>query len=186
MQTTIYFVRHAHSTYTPDELGRPLSNKGRMDAERVTECLKYEDIHHVVASPFKRARQTVQGIADWIGSDIMVEEGFRERQLANGPVEDFDQAISRLWQEWAFSYEGGESNLDAQKRGVEATIHVLEKYQGKNIVIGTHGNIMVLIMNHFDTKFDYSFWKALAMPDIYRLTFEGLHLKDVKRVESGR
>lgn len=26
--TTLYFVRHAHSTYTPDEVERPLSEKG--------------------------------------------------------------------------------------------------------------------------------------------------------------
>ena len=62
MQTTIYFVRHAHSTYTPDELGRPLSPKGYMDAERITDSLKHESIHYVLASPYKRAIQTVEGI----------------------------------------------------------------------------------------------------------------------------
>ena len=53
---------------------------------------------------------------------------------------------------------------------------------GKNIVIGTHGNIMVLIMNHFDAQYDYSFWKELKMPDVYRMTFDGLKLKEVKRI----
>lgn len=72
----------------------------------------------------------------------------------------------------------------AQKRGVDAIIHVLQTYKGKNIVIGTHGNIMVLIMNHFDSRYGYSFWKGLAMPDVYRLTFEGLKLKEVKRMHS--
>lgn len=182
MQTNIYFVRHAHSTYTPDELGRPLSHKGCMDTERMTESLKHEDIHYVLASPYKRAIQTVQGIADWIGSEIMIEDGFRERQLAEKTVEDFDQAITRLWQNPAFFYEGGESNLAAQKRGVDATLQVLQTYKGQNIVIGTHGNIMVLIMNHFDAQYDYSFWKELAMPDVYRMTFDGLKLKEVKRI----
>lgn len=36
MTTNLYFVRHAHSTYTPDELGRPLSEKGIQDARMVT------------------------------------------------------------------------------------------------------------------------------------------------------
>ena len=184
MQTNIYFVRHAHSTYTPDELRRPLSPKGCLDAERITERLKHEGIDYVLASPYKRAIQTVQGIADWIGAEIMMEESFRERQLAKEPVDDFDQAVTKLWQNPAFSYEGGESNLMAQKRGVDAIIHVLQTYKGKNIVIGTHGNIMVLIMNHFDSRYGYSFWKGLAMPDVYRLTFEGLKLKEVKRMHS--
>lgn len=38
--TTIYFVRHAHSTYTKEERERPLSEKGYLDAENVTRLLK--------------------------------------------------------------------------------------------------------------------------------------------------
>ena len=107
MQTNIYFVRHAHSTYTPDELGRPLSHKGCMDTKRMTESLKHEDIHYVLASPYKRAIQTVQGIADWIGSEIMIEDGFRERQLAEKTVEDFDQAITSFGRIQPFSMKAG-------------------------------------------------------------------------------
>ena len=40
MQTNLYFVRHAHSTYSSDELGRPLSERGLVDARKVTEILK--------------------------------------------------------------------------------------------------------------------------------------------------
>ena len=35
----------------------------------------------------------------------------------------------------------------------------IKKYEGKNIVIGTHGNIMVLLMNYFNWKYDLSFGK---------------------------
>lgn len=59
---------------------------------------------------------------------------------------------------------------------------MLDKYNGKNIVIGTHGNIMVLIMNYFDSKYDFSFWKNLEMPDIYKLTFKDRELKSVERL----
>ena len=38
--TTIYFVRHAHSTYTKEERERPLSEKGYLDAENVTQFIK--------------------------------------------------------------------------------------------------------------------------------------------------
>ncbi len=37
--TQIYFVRHAHSVYTPEERERPLSEKGRNDAQSVAELL---------------------------------------------------------------------------------------------------------------------------------------------------
>ncbi|MGG3739085.1 histidine phosphatase family protein [Aeribacillus pallidus] len=182
MRTNMYFVRHAHSTYTPDEVGRPLSERGLVDAEKVTELLKKEEIDMVISSPYKRAIQTVEGIAKFLGKEVVIEDGFKERTLAEKPVEDFNQAITKVWEDVHFSWEGGESNILAQERGVKTTFRILEKYEGKNIVIGTHGNIMVLIMNHFDHQYDFHFWKKLDMPDIYKLTFEQKKLIDVQRI----
>ncbi|MFD1737576.1 histidine phosphatase family protein [Bacillus salitolerans] len=178
----LYFVRHAHSTYTPDELSRPLSARGFADATKVTELLTTEKIDIVVSSPYKRAVQTVEGIADCIGKKVEIIDGFKERTLTTEPAEDFTLAITKVWEDYNFSWEGGESNFIAQKRGVEATYNVLEKYKDKNVVIGTHGNIMVLIMNFFDKRYDFSFWKNLEMPDIYKLTFEDDELISVNRL----
>jgi len=182
MFTHLYFVRHAHSAYTPDEYGRPLSERGQADAKKVTAILEKEKLDAVISSPYKRAVQTVEGIAACIGKEIAIEPAFRERKLSAKPVTNFDQAIEKVWRNFRFSWEGGESNLAAQERGVQATLQVLEKYAGQNIVIGTHGNLMVLIMNYFDKRFDFHFWRALDMPDIYRLTFQCTSLKGVKRI----
>ncbi len=70
----------------------------------------------------------------------------------------------------------------AQKRAVPALFEVLETYKGKNIVIGAHGNVMVLMMNYFDETYDFEFWKELDMPDIYKLLFKDTDLKEVSRV----
>jgi 2,3-bisphosphoglycerate-dependent phosphoglycerate mutase len=180
--TNLYFVRHAHSTYTPDELGRPLSERGFTDATKVTELLKTEEIDIVVSSPYKRAVQTVKGIAEYINIEVEIVDGFKERTLTTVPAKNFNVAITKVWEDYNFSWEGGESNIDAQKRGVETTYSILEKYKDKNVVIGTHGNIMVLIMNFFDKQYDFSFWGNLDMPDIYKLTFEGKELRNVKRL----
>jgi len=180
--TNLYFVRHAHSVYTPDELGRPLSDKGYSDALKVTELLKNENIDIVIASPYKRAIQSVEAVATHIDKDVEIVEGFKERLLTAVPAEDFNLAITKVWEDDTFSWEGGESNTSAQKRGVDTVYNVLEKYSGKNVVIGTHGNIMVLMMNHFDNQYHFSFWKNLDMPDIYKLTFDGKELKSVTRL----
>ncbi|QFG01152.1 histidine phosphatase family protein [Psychrobacillus glaciei] len=181
--TNLYFVRHAHSTYTPDELGRPLSERGMTDAKRMTRLLQMEEIDHVVSSPFKRAMQTVEGIANELGKDIEIIDGFKERLLSDRPVADFNEAIKKVWSNFDFSLDGGESNNIAQERGVAATIQVLDKYNGQNVAIGTHGNIMVLIMNYFDPQYDVHFWEQLAMPDIYKLTFHEKHLIEVIRID---
>lgn len=182
MNTTVYFIRHAHSKYTPDEIGRPLSEKGLKDAEKIAQILKDKKVDHVISSPYKRAFQTVQGVARSIGKEIEFVDGFRERKLSDGPVEDFESVITKVWQDFNFSWEGGESNFAARQRGVEALLKILNTYGGKNLVIGTHGNIMVLIMNYFNEMYDFDFWKQLEMPDIYQLTFEKTTLINVEKI----
>ena len=184
MLTNLYFVRHAHSVYTPDELARPLSKQGLAAAEKVTRILQVENIDCVISSPYKRAIQTVEGIARLVETDIIIDPDFRERTLSLGEVEDFESAITKVWKEPSFCWPGGESNIVAQKRGVAATLKVLKKYAGQNIVIGAHGNIMVLIMNYFDETYDFDFWGKLEMPAIYKLTFEQLMLKEVKHINT--
>ncbi|GGH77257.1 2,3-bisphosphoglycerate-dependent phosphoglycerate mutase [Pullulanibacillus pueri] len=182
MSTHLYLVRHAHSVYSADEFGRPLSEQGRHDALLVTECLKTEGIDQVISSPYQRAKETVQGIASIIHKEIEIISDLRERQLSRVPVNDFNLAIDKVWQDPNFSFEGGESNHKAQRRGVQVILQLLMKYAGKRIVVGTHGNLMVLIMQHFDERYNYEFWKTLDMPDIYRFSFDGQHLKEVKRL----
>ncbi|ALC90743.1 phosphoglycerate mutase [Bacillus sp. FJAT-18017] len=182
MLTNLFFVRHAHSDYTPDELGRPLSQQGQADAHKITKYLEKEAIDFIVSSPYERAIQTVKGVADCIGKEIILEDDFKERNLAAGPVNDFQYAIKKVWEDPSFSWEGGESNIIAQKRGITATLRVLERFQGHNIVIGTHGNIMVLIMNYLDNKYVFEFWENLDMPDIYKLTFNKTELIEVRKI----
>lgn len=182
MATNIYFVRHAHSTYTPEELNRPLSEKGIKDAEQVTRLLAGEHITHVVSSPYKRAIQTVEGAANFFGIKIELDNGFRERKLADSAIDNFDKVVLKYWQDFKFSVSGGETGYFAQERGVKSLINTLDKYRGGNIGIGTHGNIMVLIMNYYDKKYGYDFWNGLSMPDIYKLSFEDGRLLEVKRI----
>jgi 2,3-bisphosphoglycerate-dependent phosphoglycerate mutase len=182
LRTNIYLVRHAHSTYTPDEINRPLSERGLKDAERITELLSYENITHVVSSPYKRAIQTVEGIAFLSKIEILIDEGFRERKLAGSSVDNFDEAILQVWKNLDFALPGGESGYYAQERGVQSLKKIINKCCGDNIVIGTHGNIMVLIMNYYDKKYNHAFWSNLNMPDIYKLSFENETLIDVNPI----
>lgn len=182
MNNNIYLVRHAHSIYTPDEIRRPLSERGEADAKRVTQILKEEHIDCVYSSPYKRAMQTVQGVADFFSVNLLIEECFKERKLAEGPVADFTQAITKVWENDNFYFKGGESNKIAQQRGIQGLIEVIDEHPGKNIVIGTHGNIMVLMMNYFDEAYGFQFWQELEMPDIYKLTFTNTRLIDVTRL----
>lgn len=184
MITNIYFVRHADSLYTPDEFNRPLSEKGLRDAKKVTELLSHKNITKVISSPYKRAIQTVEGIANYFELPILLDVGFRERKLADSSVINFDEVILKYWEDFDFSLTGCETGYVAQERGVQSLKSILNKYSGENIVIGTHGNIMILIMNYYDKKYGYNFWNSLDMPDIYKLSFEDSVLINVERIWS--
>ncbi len=182
MITEIYLVRHAHSDYSPDELGRGLSECGKEAACHGAALLQREQIEVFISSPYRRAVETIEGGAKALGLPIIPEEAFKERVLASGPVDHFAETVEALWKSPDLALPGGESNLQAQQRGTAAVVQVLQDYKGKRVAVGTHGNIMALIMNCFDDTYDYEFWKKLSMPDIYKLTFEGKELKDVQRI----
>lgn len=181
--TIVYFVRHAHSTYSPDEYNRPLSSKGLHDALQITDCLKDQQIIAVYSSPYKRAVETVQGIADWHGIQIRVLEGLKERILASGVLADFEDAMYRVWNDPAFAHEGGESNIAAQKRALPSFQAILLQNENNHIIIGTHGNILTLILNAFDPAIGFAFWKELKMPDIIKAEFDQLKLVDLERID---
>ncbi|WP_246823365.1 histidine phosphatase family protein [Terribacillus saccharophilus] len=169
MLTTLYVVRHAHTIYTPDEQNRTLSEKGYNDAKIVQTLLADEKIDTYISSPYRRAWETIVSDA----STAMLDERLRERQVAADPVKDFQGAMDRLWSQEEYAFPGGESNKNARARGLTAFQHILASYPGKRIAIGTHGNLMVLTMGHYDNQFDYNFWKQLPMPAIWKLTFDG-------------
>lgn len=183
LQTHLYLVRHAHSVYSSDERNRPLSERGFQGAQKVAEALKEEKVDHVLSSPYKRAIQTVEVLAEELGQEIKIYEDFKERLLSKEAVADFQVSIGRVWEDEQFAFPGGESNLEAKKRGVAQLKETLKRYEGKHVAIGMHGNLMVLIMNHFDASYGVDFWRTLRMPDIYRLSFEGTELVAIKQIE---
>jgi len=37
-------------------------------------------------------------------------------------------------------------------------------------------------MNYFDAKYDFAFWKELQMPDIYKLSFDGVNFMKIEHI----
>lgn len=185
--TTIYLVRHAHSPWVPNrERERPLSEEGHAAAEHVADVFDGRRVDAVVSSPYARARQTVRPVAERRGLAVTVEPGFRERRLTDGPVESigetFESAIVEVWEDWEFSWPDGESNLAAQRRGVDALERTLRRHADECVVVGTHGNLLTLVLNHYDDRFDYEFWRELAMPDVYEARFSAGELVNIERL----
>ncbi|TFJ91697.1 histidine phosphatase family protein [Lentibacillus salicampi] len=187
MKTIIYMVRHAESPFEfGQERTRGLSEEGFLAAKQLAKFFTDLDIHYIASSPYTRAKQTIQYIADQKFLDIVEYEGLVERPIKGldykAPWDDLFEAIRKSFVDKDFALEGGESTWKAQQRSIPIIEKLLNQQQGKNIVIGTHGNIMTIIMNYYDDKYGFDFWNTTSKPDIYKMTFEQNKLEKVERI----
>ncbi|MCT4781141.1 MULTISPECIES: histidine phosphatase family protein [Exiguobacterium] len=180
--TTIYLVRHAHSTYSAEEETRPLSERGMVDAKQLLSLFREIKIDDIYASPYQRAIETVQPLAEQRELTVHEAADFRERVLAPGRLDDFRHAVQFVWEHPTENPYGGESNEEAKQRIVQGIRQILTKHENETVVIGTHGNIMVLLMQFFDPAYDYDFWKTLKMPAVYRMVFKNGECHQIKEI----
>ena len=167
--TTLYPVRHAHARWMPDE-GRALSPEGHAGAEHVAALLRNAPIVAVYASRARRAIQTVEPRATARGLPVTTSADLRERRLSGAPVDDHGAAVAWCWAHPEAALPGGESNMAAQQRGVAAIITLTRCHTGETIVVGTHGNLLALILQHWAPAVDDAFWSRLTMPAVDALT----------------
>lgn len=187
MTTTIYMVRHAESPYEEgSERTRGLSVDGKRKAGQASELLINEGISLILSSPYARASLTVEGLAHILNLDIIEIEDLRERCFADDDYkildEEFVPVVRRMFEDPNYALPGGESNLVCQNRAVAVLKNILEQHNGSKIAIGTHGNVMTLMMGYFDPYYGFEFWMRTDKPDVYKLEFEGLELKAVSRL----
>jgi 2,3-bisphosphoglycerate-dependent phosphoglycerate mutase len=179
--STFYLVRHAHADWRPDE-NRPLSCRGREDADRVADLLEPHPISVIYSSPFCRARETVEPLAARLNLQVRALGDLQERCLGDGPFEDFHAAVEATWKDPSFAHVGGESNKEAQQRGAAVINRLLERHLDDHVVLSTHGNLLALILQAYDPSIDFTFWKSLTMPDVYRLCIRGARCVTIRRL----
>jgi 2,3-bisphosphoglycerate-dependent phosphoglycerate mutase len=187
MKTTIYMVRHAESPHIfGEERTRGLSDEGFKAAGKVADLLESEAIHLVCSSSSTRAKQTVQPLAERKQLPIIEYEELRERPIKGlddkAPWDELVKAIEKSFTDHDFVLDGGESTREAQNRSIPIIDQLLDDYKGSNIVVGTHGNIMTIIMNYYDSSYGFEFWKSTSKPDIYKMTFDHKQLLHVERI----
>lgn len=187
MKTYIYMVRHAVSPFIlGDERARGLSDKGHSDAYRIKEILEEEKITHFVSSPYRRAIDTIKYLADASNKEIELHEELRERNIASVEIEisehEILQGIRTSFTDKHFKMPDGESTLEAQARAIPVVKQLLQQHKGGRIVLGTHGNIMTIILNYFNKEYGYEFFEQTTKPDIYKLEFDELELTQVVRM----
>lgn len=187
MGTYIYMVRHGESPKKEGtERTRGLTEKGKLDAEHMKNMLQKESIDVFVSSPYQRAILTIRGLATDMGKEVFVYEDLKERVFNRQNTSLSDNELYPLlkssFSNSNYTLPGAESNKVCQKRAVKVLKYLVKTYEGKNIVIGTHGVVMTLMMGYYDNQFDLDFLLNTTKPDIYRMEFQGNKLMQVQRL----
>ena len=179
--TTVVFVRHAQSLYPyHDDRTRPLTEEGMSDRQIVLDTLKDRQVDAFLCSPYKRSIDTIQPASEYFGLEIKTDERFRER--TNGARSS--EMLRNRWADFTFAEEGGENLQSVQDRNIEAINEVLAGYEGKTVVIGTHGTALSTILNYYDRSFGVDDFLRIVgwKPYIIELTFENKKLTGKKEL----
>lgn len=72
----------------------------------------------------------------------------------------------------------GKSNREALNRILDLFEDLEERYSDKTILLSSHGNLLGILINHFDSSFDYKKWGQMTFPDCFLVDKD----KSVKRI----
>lgn len=173
--TTVYFVRHAEPNYNNhNDALRELSANGLKDRKLVTNFFADKRIDVALSSPFKRAIDTIKDFTDLSGLHIDIIDDFRERKVDSEWIEDFNSFSRKQWNDFSYKLSDGECLQEVQDRNVSALKLVLDKFQGKNIIIGSHGTALCTIIKFYDDSFGYDDFAKIKnkMPWIVEFAFD--------------
>jgi 2,3-bisphosphoglycerate-dependent phosphoglycerate mutase len=149
---------------------RGLSDAGRRESQRVADLLEGRDITAIISSPYTRAVQTVQPLANRLGMSIVIDPDLRERHLSSGTLDDFTASLEATWRDFDLAHPGGESSAAAQARVRRAVHRIATQNDGRTVVISTHGNALTLFLHTLDASVDFAFWTRMSLPDVYAVT----------------
>ena len=154
---------------------RPLTDAGRLAAEQLADELEPYVITSVYCSPYQRALETVMPTANRRMLEVQVLPDLRERRLGLPPMVNWQDHLKRSWADAEYAIEGAESGQQAQRRAI-ALLDLLRTRHadGGRLLVGSHGNLISLILQAFEPAVDYAFHQAMPMPAIYHLEHDGI------------
>ncbi|MFB7271254.1 bifunctional RNase H/acid phosphatase [Streptomyces sp. NPDC056244] len=151
---TFVLLRHGETALTPEKRfsgsggsDPELSAVGRRQAEAVAAALAARGtVQAIVSSPLRRCRETAGAVAARLGLDVTVEEGLRETDFGAWEGLTFAEVRERYPDDlsaWLASPTvaptgGGESFTAVGRRVRAARDRLLERYQGRTVLLVTH------------------------------------------------
>ncbi|MBD3109253.1 histidine phosphatase family protein [Bacillus sp. AGMB 02131] len=163
----IYLVRHCEAEGQSSEA--PLTSNGLRQADQICEFFTNVSIEKIICSPFLRAIQTIEPLSRKRNIEIGKDDRLAERVLSSVNLPDWLEKLKATYEDMNLSFEGGESSREASERIVKVIEDVIGN-EAEHTIIVSHGNILSLLIKHFDHSFGFEQWRSMSNPDVYLLT----------------
>lgn len=194
----VYFVRHGQSVDNTSPVfqskSSPLSEKGQKQALQIAERVSKISFEALVASPYPRAAQTAQAIADKTGKPVEFSDLFTERikpsSISGKPRSDEDASkIARAWGDSMYDpnlrVEDGENYEDIIARADKALDYLLRRPE-QSLVVVSHAYFLrtlvsrVLLGDKLNGEIFQKFQMIAAMENtaLTVLLYKGTHERD--------
>lgn len=184
---TLYIVRHCKAT--GQQADASLTPEGEEQASMLAHFLADAKIERIVSSPFARAIQSIEPLAQRLGLEIETDARLIERVLGSGALADWRTSLQETFVDLDLRFEGGESSRAAMQRAVAAVQDILQ-HNCQTTAIVSHGNLSTLLLRHFDDRIGFATWEAMTTPDVFRVVIaeSGATVERVwqSRVEHGK
>ena len=148
MLTTIYLIRHSKTKPIEESIGNTLQEKnenielseeGHSIIEKISKSKELKKVGVIYSSHYKRTFETAEYIAKENNLDVIVDKRFGERKHG---VSFFDELPKdyefKQFSDENFKVGDGESIKETQNRMNDALKDILNKHNGKRIVVLSH------------------------------------------------
>jgi 2,3-bisphosphoglycerate-dependent phosphoglycerate mutase len=164
MEKQIYIIRHCEAEGQPPSA--QLTGKGFEQAHHLARFFGEIKIDRIISSPFLRARQTVEPLAQKKGLTVEVDERLSERTLSTEVLTDWLEDLKTTFDDLEYRLPGGESSNEAMKRAVSVIDGI---NSNETTLIVSHGNLISLLLKYYDSEYGFEQWKNLSNPDVFLL-----------------
>ena len=205
--TIVYLIRHAETVQengirNTNEDSQMINEKeilsvhGEEQSKRLSENIELNNIDIIWSSSYTRAKATAKYIANNNNLPINLDSNLNERKLGNlKELGEFmkdkktrdpsqEQLLDRK-----FKTSDGESAEDAGERMTEFFDRILKKYEGKKIVVVSHGgSIKFFLLNwcnvNQDVKLVYKNTVLdITSPCLLKMTFKENKLINLEQIK---
>ncbi|WP_411349822.1 histidine phosphatase family protein [Paenibacillus sp. WLX2291] len=167
----LYIIRHCQAE--GQEPNAPLTILGQEQADRLAAQFDTIPLDVIISSPYLRAIQTIQPLAEKKKLVIHQDERLIERVLCGTSEPNWRDMLQHTYNDMELCYAGGESSRQATER----VLGVIEQWKNSDhtcAAIISHGNLISLLLRAYDGRTRFREWERLTNPDVYRLSLDAM------------